>query len=63
MYKGPVLQVDDTKSSTMKKVLNKQQMIFEALDSAQHYFHNTLINLAIWVSLLFSKSKCSAFQK
>lgn len=37
MNKGPMLQVDDTKSWTVKKSLNKPK-IFKALDSAQHYF-------------------------
>lgn len=63
MSKGPVLQVDDTKSSTVKKGLDNQKIVFKALESTWRYFHNTLINVAIWVSLLLSKGKHSAFQR
>jgi len=63
MSKGPVLQVDDIKSSTLKNGLDNQNIIFKTLESTWHYFHNTLINLTMWVSLLFSKGKHSAFQK
>lgn len=43
MNKGPVLQVDDTKSSTVKKVSDNQKRFFKALESTWHYCHNTSI--------------------
>lgn len=57
MNKGPVLQVHDTKSFTVKKGLDNQKLIFKASESTWQYFHNTWINLAAWVSLLFPKGK------
>lgn len=62
MKKCPVLQVDDTKSSRVKKDLDNKKIIFKALESTWHYFHSTLIKPFYLVNLLFSKGKHTAFQ-
>lgn len=56
MIKGLVLQVCDTKSSTVKKGLDKQNIIFKVLESPWPYFHNTLIKLALWLACCFPKA-------